>query len=61
MLTVTSYLGNFCLVGLFDDNSERRHASTKLFPRDPLIFQAGTFGAIKKIQKKNSPDVLPDV
>ena len=30
----------------FDDNFQRRHARTKMFPRTPP-FQDGTFGAIK--------------
>ena len=32
-----------------------------MFPRTPLKFQDGTFGAIKIFGKKISPEVLPDV
>ena len=62
-LTVASFLGIFvCLEGLFDDNSERRHASTKLSARTPLEILSRNFWCNKNFQeKKISPEVLADV
>ena len=43
----------FCLEGLFDDNFESRHASTKLFPRTPPEISSQKFWCNKNFQKKS--------
>ena len=57
-LTVASFFGNFLPRGsFFEDNFQRRHARTKMFPE----ISRWNFWYNKNFRKKNSPEVPQDV